>query len=98
MQKLGIQIGATAAAFGLTLIARKALEAGYRKRTGHEPPDPQDLRDPIWPALGWAMTSAALSAVIQAAIQRKAARVQATAIGAQPAPPAHTETRTAHKE
>lgn len=86
MASLKIQVVSSAAAFGLTLVARKVLEKTYKSKTGNEPPQADNLRDPIVSAVAWAALTAALAATIEAVIKRKAVAAEAAAIGAQAAP------------
>jgi len=79
------QIAAPVAAFVLTFTARKVLIGVYEKQTGATPPEPADLRSPILPAIGWSVTMAVVSTVIEAYITRKSAQAQANALGAVPA-------------
>ncbi len=85
MSARSAQVIAPIAAFALTYGARKVLEKAYQGRTGHVPPDPGDLRSPILPAIGWAVSMAVVSTVIESVITRRAAVVQAQAVGAAPA-------------
>ncbi|POH72411.1 DUF4235 domain-containing protein [Arthrobacter glacialis] len=63
-----LSIGASLAAGA---VARKALEASWRNRTGSEPPkDAGDLRISLPGVLVFALAAAAAGAVIQAFTQR----------------------------
>lgn len=78
------RIGPPLVAFALTFTARKVAEKVYKKRTGHTPPDPQNLRDPLGPTVAWAVATAALTTAITVVVQRHAAKSQARALGAVP--------------
>lgn len=67
-----MSIGASVAAGA---AARKALEAGWRKGTGHEPPkEAGDLENPLPGVLVFALATAVTGAIIQVLTQRIARR------------------------
>jgi len=84
MPDLVNRVGPPLVAFALTLTARKVAEKVYKKRTGHTPPDPANLRDPLMPTIAWAVATAALTTAITVVVQRRAAKSHAAAIGAVP--------------
>lgn len=84
MSGMGSRIGPPLAAFALTFVARKVAEKVYQKRTGHTPPDPKNLRDPLPGTIAWAVATAALTTAISTVLQRRAAKSQAESIGAVP--------------
>ncbi|AIX99925.1 hypothetical protein ART_0327 [Arthrobacter sp. PAMC 25486] len=65
-----LSLGASVAAGA---AARKALEVGWRKGAGHEPPKKaDDLRNPLPGVLVFALVTAVTGAVIQVVTQRLA--------------------------
>lgn len=59
--------------FAAGAAARKALEAGWRKGTGHEPPkEAGNLKNPLPGVLVFALVTAVTGAVIQVMTQRLA--------------------------
>lgn len=70
-----LSLGASVAAGA---AARKALEVGWRKSTGQEPPKKaDDLRNPLPGVLVFALVTAVTGAVIQVVTQRFARKVAA---------------------
>ncbi|WP_287931882.1 DUF4235 domain-containing protein [Arthrobacter sp.] len=69
--KILIKLLSMGAALAAGAAARKALEAGWRKSTGNEPPkDAGNLRNPLPGVLVFALATAASGAVIQVVTQR----------------------------
>lgn len=65
-------------AMGVTFLARKGMDYAYKTRTGHQPPQADDREVAISRAIGWAITTAVVSAVVEVAITRMAADCDAT--------------------
>lgn len=69
--KVLIRIFSVLASLAAGAAARKALDMGWRKGTGHEPPkDAGDLRNSLPGVLVFALVTAASGAVIQVVTQR----------------------------
>lgn len=69
LASIGVSVAAGAS-------ARKALEAGWRKGTGHEPPkDAGDLKNRLPGVLVFALATAVTGAIIQVLTQRLARKV-----------------------
>jgi hypothetical protein len=60
-------------ALGATWAVREALEFGYRKITGHEPPHASDPTQRMSRIILWAATTAAAMAVVSVVIDRMTA-------------------------
>ncbi|WP_218712509.1 DUF4235 domain-containing protein [Arthrobacter sp. BF1] len=71
--KIIIKILSLGASLAAGAAARKALAAGWRKGTGHEPPkEADDLGNPLPGVLVFALATAATGAVIHVITQRLA--------------------------
>ncbi len=82
-----LKLYAAALGAAATLVARKAVQAGWKLTTGHTPPDPSDPDVPARVAVTWALASAAGLAVAQVASNRLIARRYISVTGSsQPAP------------
>ncbi|MDP3971881.1 MAG: DUF4235 domain-containing protein [Candidatus Nanopelagicales bacterium] len=70
MQNLPVRIIAPIISMGATFLARKGLTYVYKTRTGHEPPQAEDRDVSLIRVIGWAATTAVVSAVIEVTITR----------------------------
>lgn len=61
-------------ALGATWAVRKGMSSAYSRRTGHEPPTPEDTEVSLARALGWAVTTAVISVAIEVVVTRAAAQ------------------------
>lgn len=69
--KVLLKIFSVLASLAAGALARKALDIGWRKGAGHEPPkDAGDLRNSLLGVLVFALVTAASGAVIQVMTQR----------------------------
>lgn len=73
MANVPARLVAPVVAMGATFVAKKALDFLYQRRTGHAPPAADDREVSLIRAMGWAATTAIVSAVIEVAITRVAA-------------------------
>lgn len=76
MSKVPVRIVAPIISMGATFLARKALNYLYTNRTGHEPPQADDSEVSLVRAIGWAATTAVVSAVIEVTITRIATTLE----------------------
>ncbi|MDN5894705.1 MAG: DUF4235 domain-containing protein [Nocardioides sp.] len=82
------------AALGSATIAKKALNGGWKKATGKEPPsNPADPDIDLWEAIAWAAVSGTLVAIVKMLATRKAASYYAKSTGHLP-----PELQEDHKE
>ena len=70
---MGAKIAAPLIALGATWLVREALEFGYTKITGHEPPHAGDPTQRMSRVIMWAATTAAAMAVVSVIIDRTTA-------------------------
>lgn len=77
MSKVSAGTIAPLVAMGATFLARKGMDYVYKSRTGHTPPAADDREVAITRAIGWAITTAIVSAVVEVAITRMAANCDA---------------------
>lgn len=71
---MSVHLIAPILAIGATALARKFLNTGYRKVTGHAAPDSRDPSVSIVSALAWTALTAATAAVVEVGIYRATAR------------------------
>ena len=71
---MSVHLIAPILAIGATALARKFLNSGYRKVTGHTAPDSRDPSVSIVSALAWTALTAATAAVVEVGIYRATAR------------------------
>ncbi len=57
-------------AMGATKVVSKVLNAGYKRSTGRNTPDPHDLQVNFGRALMWAIVTAATAAVVETVMYR----------------------------
>lgn len=70
------------AALGSATVAKKALNGGWKKATGKEPPsNPADPDIDIWEAVLWAAVSGTFVAIVKMLATRKAANYYAKSTG-----------------
>jgi len=67
-------VAAPLIAFGATMIARKALDFGYRRATGHDAPNATDPQVRLSRALAWTAVTAVTAAVVEVAVYRAVTR------------------------
>lgn len=67
------RVAAPFIAAGTVFVAGKAIRAGYQAVTGKKPPRPDDLDVPVSRVILFAVATAAVSAVINASMQRSVA-------------------------
>lgn len=63
------------AGIGVGMAARSILKMAYRKTTGQEPPNADDLSVPLRKVLLWTAVTAATGAVVELAAHRVVARI-----------------------
>lgn len=73
MSKISAGTIAPLIAMGATFLARKGMDYVYKTRTGHQPPRADDREVAITRAIGWAVTTAVVSAIVEVTIARMAA-------------------------
>ena len=66
---------ATVASAGIGMAARSALKFAYRKTSGHDAPDPQNLSTPFSKALVWTLLTTVTAGVIELAAYRVVTRL-----------------------
>lgn len=71
---MSVHLIAPILAIGATALARKFLNGGYRKVTGHAAPNSRDPSVSVISALAWTALTAATAAVVEVGIYRVTAR------------------------
>lgn len=69
-----LRLGAPILAAGTVFVAGKIIQRSYEAATGAPPPQPDDPETPMRRVLLYAVASAAVSAVINAAVTRMVAK------------------------
>lgn len=70
------------AALGSATVAKKALNGGWKKATGKEPPaNPADPDVDLWEAILWAAVSGTFVAVVKMLASRQAAKYYVRSTG-----------------
>lgn len=78
MSQVLVRVVAPVIAMGATFLAKKGMTSLYKARTGHEPPQADDVEVSLVRAIGWATMTAAVCAVIEVTITRVAADREAS--------------------
>jgi len=66
---------------GATWAARRTLATGYKLAFGHEPPSVEDAESTLLAAVAWAVTTAALIAVVDVLVNRALSPAEVSAAG-----------------
>ncbi len=74
MSLVSVRTFAPLAVMGATFLVRKGMAAGYKARTGHAPPTPDDREAAITKVWVWSLAVALVCASLEVAITRAAAR------------------------
>ena len=74
------QVVAPLAAMGATWAVRKAMSSAYARRTGHLPPQADDMEVSLGKVLLWSVATAAVSVTVEVVIIRVVSRFSDTQV------------------